>query len=41
MCSERILGSFDIDGLCHVVWALGAMGYIPEKAWLRAFTGQV
>ena len=24
-----------------MTWALGAMGYVPEKTWLRTFIGQV
>ena len=41
MASERIIGEFDIEGLCHVVWALGAMRFVPEKTWLRSYIGQV
>ncbi len=29
------------EGLCHMAWALGAMGYVPQKPWLRSFAGQV
>jgi hypothetical protein len=29
----------DAEALAHTGWALGALGYVPEKPWLRSFMG--
>jgi hypothetical protein len=40
-CCDAVMGEFRAEELAHLAWALGAMGYVPEKPWLRALTGQV
>ena len=39
--SARLVGEFTPDGLAHMVWALAALAYVPDKMWLRAVMGRV
>ena len=45
-CGSELWGEIDIKASFlytshQVVWALGAMRYVPDKAWLRSLIGQV
>jgi hypothetical protein len=39
--AQQQLDAFDAEGLAHVIWALGALGHVPHRLWLRAYCGMV
>eukprot|EP00775_Hariotina_reticulata_P012740 gene12740-12869_t len=39
--ARQQLDAFTAEGLVHSLWALAALGYVPDKLWLRAACGMV
>lgn len=39
--ARQQLDGFNAEGLAHSVWALAALGHVPDRLWLRAFSGMV
>lgn len=39
--SQAQIKEFNAEGLAALAWSLGALGYVPDKLWLRSLVGQV